>query len=274
MMISALEYDYIKKLVLHESAIALEPGKEYLAEMRLLPIARREGLDSVASLVARLRLRPSPVLSQTVVEAMTTNETSFFRDIHPFEALRSKILPTLFSARAQEKALHIWCAACSTGQEPYSVAILLRENFAAQADWRFSILATDISNGVLSRARQGRYTQLEVNRGLPAHLLLKYFEKQGGEWQIGASIRRMVQFKTLNLAQPWPYLPPADIVFMRNVLIYFLTDTKTEILERVRTVLRPDGFLFLGGAETTLSLSSSFERVPVNRATSYRMIKS
>lgn len=273
MTISAIEFDYIKKLVLDQSAIALEPGKEYLAEMRLLPIARREGLDSVASLVSRLRSRPSLVLNQFVVEAMTTNETSFFRDIHPFEALRAKVLPALLNARAQEKTLHIWCAACSTGQEPYSIAMLLREQFAAQGDWRVSILATDLSNEVLARARQGRYTQLEVSRGLPAHLLLKYFEKQGAEWQIAESIRRMVQFKTLNLARPWPCLPPADIVFMRNVLIYFLPGTKTEILERIRMVMRPDGYLFLGGAETTLSLSNSFERVPISRATSYRIIR-
>lgn len=273
MMISAAEFDYIKKLVLNQSAIALEPGKEYLAEMRLLPIARKEGLDSVAALVARLRTRPSLALNQSVVEAMTTNETSFFRDIHPFEALKAKILPALLNARTQEKSLHIWCAACSTGQEPYSIAMLLRELHATQGDWEVSILATDLSTEVLAKAKLGRYTQLEVNRGLPAHLLLKYFEKQGGEWQITESIRKMVQFKTLNLSQPWPYLPPADIVFIRNVLIYFLPETKTEILERIRKVLRPDGYLFLGGAETTLSLSNSFERVTINRATSYRIIK-
>jgi len=207
------------------------------------------------------------------VEAMTTNETSFFRDFHPFEGLKKFVLPDLIARRAAERELTVWCAASSSGQEPYSLAMLIRENLPQLVSWRIRILATDLSSDVLARAREGRYSQLEVNRGLPASLLVKYFEKRGCDWYLRDDIRNMVDFQIVNLASAWPFLPPMDIVMLRNVLIYFGVETKKDILAKVRRVLRPDGYLFLGGSETTFSIDDSFERVQLERATCYRVRK-
>lgn len=267
------DFDFISNLVLKSSAIVLEPEKGYLVESRLLPLARREGLATIAELVSRLRCGPVNGLHHKVVEAMTTNETSFFRDVNPFEALRKIVLPEVLQRRAAERRLHIWCGACSTGQEPYTIAMILREHFQAYADWRISIVATDLSTEVLERARQGRYSQLDVNRGLPAPLLLRYFQRQGTEWQVKEEVRRLVEFRQLNLIDSTWGIVSADIVFLRNVLIYFDVATKKSILNKVRHVLRPDGYLFLGGAETTMNLDESFERVTLERASCYRLRK-
>jgi len=264
------EFDYIRRLVLEQSAIVLEEDKRYLAESRLLPLARREGFDSISSLVVSLLARKFDGLQHKVVEAMTTNETSFFRDFHPFEALRKSILPELMTKRISSKELNFWSAACSSGQEPYSLALLLQEHFSALADWKVRIIATELSAEMLARARKGHYSQLEVNRGLPASLLVKYFQQHGSEWQIREGIRRQVEFQVMNLAEAWPLLPPMDVVLMRNVLIYFGLDTKKKILGKVRQLLKPDGFLFLGGAETTFNLDDSFERVQFDRTICYR----
>jgi chemotaxis protein methyltransferase CheR len=265
------DFDYICKLLHQRSAIALEAGKEYLVESRLNPVAKREGLGSLEALVTKLRAEPFNGLHRKVVEAMTTNETSFFRDLHPFEALKQSIIPELIQQRAAERALNIWCGASSSGQEPYSLAMLVREYFPALATWNLRFIASDLSDEMLARARAGRYTQLEVNRGLPATLLVKYFQKQGLEWQIQEELRRMIEFRNINLAEAWPPLPPLDLMMLRNVMIYFDVDTKKAILGKIRRLLKPDGYLFLGGAETTLNLDDSFVRVQRGIAGCYRL---
>jgi chemotaxis protein methyltransferase CheR len=267
------DFDYVRGLVLRRSAIVLENEKLYLAETRLQALARREGIDSVEALVGRLRAAPHNGLHQKVVEAMTTNETSFFRDVQPFEMLKQVVIPELIKRRATERQLSVWCAASSTGQEPYSLAMLLRENFPSLAGWKVRITASDLSTEVLEKARQGRYSQLEVNRGLPAQMLVKYFQRQGVEWQIKDDIRNLIDYRQLNLIEPWPALPPPDVILMRNVLIYFDVETKRQLLGKARRLLRPDGYLFLGGAETTLNLDDSFERVEFQRAGCYQLRK-
>jgi chemotaxis protein methyltransferase CheR len=273
MTMTASEFDYIRRLVLEQSAIVLEDDKQYLAESRLLPLARREGFDSIGSLVVRLLAKKYDGLHRKVVEAMTTNETSFFRDFHPFEALRKMILPELILKRTASKELNIWSAACSSGQEPYSLVMLLQEDFPSLADWSIRLIASELSADMLARSREGRYTQLEVNRGLPARLLVKYFRQYGTDWEINETLRSKVEFQIMNLADYWPPLPPMDIILMRNVLIYFGVETKKKILGKVRQALKPDGFLFLGGAETTFNLDDAFERVQFDRTIFYRVRK-
>ncbi|HJZ54259.1 MAG TPA: protein-glutamate O-methyltransferase CheR [Gemmataceae bacterium] len=255
------EFDYLCRLVRDRSGIVLEAGKEYLVDARLTPVARKCDLRSVSELVGRLRAGPDDGLAARVVEAMATTETSFFRDLHPFETLRTTVLPELIRRRLNERRLNVWFAACSTGQEPYSFALLVREHLPELTGWRLDLLATDLSAEVLDRARVGRYSQIEVNRGLPAALLVKYFRQHGGTWELSEDVRRMVEFRELNLTRPWPLLPRADLIFLRNVMIYFDTETKKSILGRVARVLRPDGYLLLGGAESTLNLNDSLRRV-------------
>lgn len=271
MSLSQTDFDYVRDLVLRQSAIVLEGDKGYLAETRLHTLARTEGCTSVGDLVGRLRERRSNGLHQRVVEAMTTNETSFFRDQHPFEALRLVVLPELIRCRAAERRLHVWCAGCASGQEPYSLAMLVREHFPFLPGWNLRLLASDLSNDMLERARQGRYSALEIGRGLPPELRARYFDPAGPDWQIRDEVRRLVEFQRINLIDSWPPLPAFDVVFLRNVLIYMDTTAKKDILGRVRRVLRPDGYLFLGGAETPLNLDDAFVRVPVERAGCYRL---
>jgi chemotaxis protein methyltransferase CheR len=271
MTLSEPEFNYVRRLVLDQSAIVLEEDKGYLVESRLLPLARREGFASINLLVQKMQAVPLQGLHHRAVEAMTTNETSFFRDFHPFDGLKKYVLPDLIVRRAAERALTIWCAACSSGQEPYSLCLLIRDNFPQLATWKVHILATDLSTEILSRAREGRYSQLEVNRGLPATMLVKYFQKRGCDWYLRDDVRNMVDFQIVNLAGAWPVLPPMDIVMIRNVLIYFGVDTKKEVLAKVRKVLKPDGYFFLGAAETTFSIDDSFERAQFERATCYRV---
>ncbi len=269
--ISATDFNYVRDLVRQRSAIVLEPGKEYLVETRLALVARSEGFGSLDQLFAKLRAPSSNGLHHRVVEAMTTNETTFFRDIHPFDALKQVVIPETRARRGRDHRLVIWSLACSTGQEPYSIAMLLREMGAAVAGPDPRIIATDLSTEVLARSRQGRYSQLEVNRGLPAPYLVKYFVKQGLEWQLNDDVRRMVEFHEMNLAELWPALPQPDIVFIRNVLIYFDVEMKRKILGKIRGILHPQGDLFLGGAETTLNLDDAYHRMPIGRATCYRL---
>jgi chemotaxis protein methyltransferase CheR len=271
MAIGAGEFSFVCDLVRQRSAIVLEPGKEYLVESRLSALARGEGFGSLDQFLAELRTQPANGLHQRVVEAMTTNETTFFRDLHPFDALRQVALPELLRLREADRQLVIWSAACSSGQEPYSLAMLLKEMGPALAGWTVRIIATDLSTEMLARARQGRFSQIEMNRGLPAQYLVKYFKKQGLEWQVSDDIRQMVEFRELNLAEAWPLLPAPDVVFMRNVLIYFGMETKRAILGRVRCLMRPDGYLFMGGAETTLNLDDAYQRVPIGKTICYRL---
>ena len=271
MAVSPASFDFIRMLLADHSAIALADKKTYLVETRLLPVARRAGLSSVDDLVKRLRVAPNHLLRQQVIDAMTTNETSFFRDKVPFETLRSIILTDLLERRVVSRNINIWSAGCACGQEPYSVAMLLWEHFPILKGWKLNFIASDISYEVLKRAGMGRYTQLEVNRGLPAVMLVKYFQKQGLDWQIKEEIRQMIAFRFINLHEPWPSLPNMDIIFMRNVLIYFDVETKKSILGRIRRLLNPDGYLFLGGAETTLNLDEAFKRVHINKSSCYQL---
>jgi chemotaxis protein methyltransferase CheR len=266
----AAAFDQIRTIVRERSAIVLEPGKEYLVEARLAPIVRARGLGSIEEL-ARLLTPSNPELVTEVVQAMTTNETSFFRDQYPFDALQKQVLPEVLRKRQNTRSLNIWCGAASTGQEPYSIAIVIREHFPELAGWDVRIFATDLSTAVLERARSGRYRQLEVNRGLGAAQLVKHFERDGLDWKLKPNILSMVQFSQLNLLDNWLSLPKVDVVFLRNVLIYFDVEVKKTILRKVRQHLASDGFLFLGGAETTLNLDSAFERAPYERASCYRL---
>jgi chemotaxis protein methyltransferase CheR len=270
MVISAAELTFLCGFVYRRSAIVLSADKEYLVEARLGPIARAEGFASIDALIAKLRGAPVPALQTKVVEAMTTHETTFFRDQHPFEALRAEIIPTLRKARAASKSICVLSAACSSGQEPYSVAMLLRESFPELATWSTRIIATDLSTAVLARARTASFHQSEVNRGLPAALLVKYFDRVGTEWQLKAPVRALVEFRQMNLVDPWPPLPRIDVLFLRNVLIYFDVPTKKKILAEVRRVLAPDGYLFMGGAETTMKIDDTFKRVQIGKSVFYQ----
>ncbi|MBK9693012.1 MAG: protein-glutamate O-methyltransferase CheR [Gemmatimonadetes bacterium] len=269
-MLGPAEFDFLRGLVRERSAIVLEPGKEYLVESRLVPLLRDRQLPSLATLAAALRADPRGELERAVVEAMTTNETSFFRDHHPFEALQHRLLPELIAARASERRLRFWSNACSSGQEAYSLAMLLAEHFPGLRAWDVSILATDLSRDMVRRTQQASYGQLEMNRGLPAPLLVKYFDRQGTRWQVKPDLRRWVQAREMNLMEGLPPLPRFDVIFLRNVLIYFDLDTKRAILRRARQALRPDGFLLLGSAETTVMVDDAWERVVVGGSVTYR----
>jgi chemotaxis protein methyltransferase CheR len=271
MPLSPGDFQFVSQLVRQRSAIVLEPEKSYLLEARLSPLARAEGHVSLEAMIAFLRAQPNNGLHRKVVEAMTTNETSFYRDLHPFDALRTHVLPDILKRRAGQRELTIWCAASSSGQEPYTIAMTLREHFPELATWTVRILGTDISSEMVRRSKEGKYGQLEVNRGLPAALLLKHFEKRGMEWQVKPELQRWCEFRELNLIEPWGPLPRMDIVFLRNVLIYFDVQTKRTILDNVQKVLHPWGYLFLGGAETVINLGDGFERVPVDRSGCYRL---
>ena len=264
------EFDFLRSLVRDRSAIVLEPGKEYLVEGRMLPLMRSEALADPAALVAAMRAAPHGELERKVVEAMTTNETSWFRDAHPFAALRTELLPTLIAARAVERRLRFWSTACSSGQEAYSLTLVVAEHFPELHDWDLQVVATDISREMVERTRQGRYGQLEINRGLPAQHLVKYFERQGTQWQVKPELRRLVQARQMNLIEAWPVLPRFDVILLRNVLIYFDLATKRAILRRVRQLLRPDGVLFLGSAETTTMVDDGWERLMICGSIAYR----
>jgi chemotaxis protein methyltransferase CheR len=266
------DFTFVQTLVRQQSAIDLGPDKVYLVQSRLEPLARQQGYPSLADMLEEAR-RPGAIeLGRRIVEALTTNETSFFRDVKPFEALRKIVLPDMFQRRRTQRQLRIWSAACSTGQEAYSIAMLLRQDFATYLNWNIQILGTDLSREVVDRARVARYSQLEVNRGLPVRLLTLYFEQVGrGDWVCKPEIRDMVHFRVLNLIDNWPGMPQQDIIFLRNVLIYFTPETRRNILQRIRSVLSPDGYLFLGGAETTLLIDGVFVRQDVCGASCYRL---
>jgi chemotaxis protein methyltransferase CheR len=260
LLITPSFYESLARILLEQAGLVLEDGKEYLIRSRLVPLLQRQKLSSFEELLQALVLSKDRSLLKAVIEAMVTTETSFFRDFHPFETLRKAILPGLISRRRETQTLNIWCAASASGQEPYSIAILLREYFPELLNWKILISATDISSEMLERSRCGRYSQLEVNRGLPAALLLSWFKQEGMEWQLDRRICEMVTFSQLNLTQPWPPMPMWDLVLIRNVMIYFESEAKRAILERVAHRLAKDGYLLLGGAETTFNLSDEFVR--------------
>lgn len=270
--VDSTSFDYVRTLILSETGIVLEPGKEYLVESRLSPLARKAGLPSLDALVSSVRSGRAPELRRQVLDAMTTNETTFFRDGEPFTFLESTVLPQLITARSASRQIRIWYAASSTGQEPYSVSMLVQEKFPQLLNWRFEQVATDISRAALARAKEGKYSQLEVNRGLPAKYLVKHFTKHGLEWQLHDDIRKMVQYDELNLNAPWPSRGKFDIVFIRNVMIYFDVEAKKRILKQIHSLLQPDGYLFLGAAETTFNLEERFVRSDLSRAGCYRPV--
>lgn len=260
-------FDFVADLVRRRSAIQLEPGKEYLVESRLMPLAREAGAASIDAYVRDVRVGRRESALEQIVEALTTNETSWFRDATPFNALRAHLVPTLRSERGGLDRMRVWSGACSTGQEPYSIAMILAEVLGPST--QLEIVATDLSEQVLTRARDGRYSQLEVNRGLPAAMLVRHFRRAGTDWQISDELRRAVTFRRHNLLDA-PPPGPFDVVFLRNVLIYFDLATKRAILSRVRRVLRPDGFLVLGAAETTIGIDDEWDRVAIDRGSVYR----
>lgn len=269
--ISHADFQFVKKLVQERAAIMLEAGKEYLVASRLNTLAHEERMASHVELIAELRSRPTPRLSQRIVEAMTTNETSFFRDARPFDALRTDIVPDLIVKRQASKSLTVWCAACSSGQEPYTIWMVLQDHFPELANWRVKIIGTDLSTEVLAKARAGAYSQLEVNRGIPTSVLVKHFERDGVHWKINAEAHKSVEFRELNLIATWPTMPKPDIVFLRNVMIYFDVPTRKRILAKVANLMAPDGYLFLGAGETTINIHPSFQRVELDRAGCFRL---
>jgi chemotaxis protein methyltransferase CheR len=263
--VTPADYDYLRKLLKERSGLVLSADKRYLVESRLLPLAHRFGIDSLAELVAKLRAPGSEPLVTEVAEAMTTNESFFFRDKLPFVHFRETIMPALLAARAVHRRIRIWCAAASTGQEPYSLAMCLKEMGEPIAGRQIEIVATEFSTQVLEKAKSGIFSQFEVQRGLPIQLLIKYFDQVGDSWQINPDVRAMVQFRPFNLLHEFTHLGPFDVVFCRNVLIYFDQETKIRVLDRVARIMAPDGYLVLGAAETVVGLTDSFKPLPDHR---------
>jgi chemotaxis protein methyltransferase CheR len=269
MTLSAADFAFVSALVRREAAIVLAPGKEYLVEARLIPVARQVGAASVADFLANLQRRPNQADQRRIIDALTTNETSWFRDREPFAALSDVVLPELVRRGSANRKVRIWSAASSSGQEAYSLAITLEENLPP--GWTYEIMGSDISTEMIKRAEAAEYSQVEVNRGLPATQLVQYFERAGAHWRIAPQLRRNVSFKLMNLTAPLPSMPPFDVIFLRNVLIYFDVATKKSVLRNVARLLRPDGWLFLGAAETTIGIDDNYERVAAGRTSAYRV---
>jgi len=259
------DFDLLCRLLKDRSGLVLTRDKAYLLESRLLPVARKRSMRSLDELIALLRGRPDGELVRQVVEAMTTNESFFFRDIKPFDQFRAYVLPQLLKTRAGKKSIRIWSAACSSGQEPYSIAMILAEERARLQGWTVELVATDLSTEILEKAQAGLYSQFEVQRGLPIQLLVKYFKQQGDRWHIDPSIRAMVKFRCLNLLDDFTPMGHFDVVFCRNVLIYFDQQAKTLVLDRIARMLPADGFLYLGGAETVIGVSDKFQSLTEQR---------
>jgi chemotaxis protein methyltransferase CheR len=259
-----LDYEYLQKILKDRSGLMLSADKKYLLESRLMPLARKAGVAGISELVQKMRGGSEAMISD-VVEAMTTNETFFFRDKTPFDHFKDTVIPELIKARAGKRGLRIWCAAGSTGQEPYSLAIILKDMSAALSGWRLEIIATDLSPEVLEKSRAGLYTQFEVQRGLPIQSLVKHFTQVGTMWQLNADVRALVQFRQFNLLQDFTHLGKFDVIFCRNVLIYFDQPTKSDVFGRLAKVSEPDGYLFLGAAETVIGLTDKYRVCPNRR---------
>lgn len=269
--VSASDVAMLRALLFTRAGIVLDHGKEYFIEMRLAALAAEEGLASANDVLEAMRTEePWGVLHRRVVECLAIAETSWFRDRHPFETLRHDVLPALFAARENERRLRIWSAGCASGQEPYSLAMMLEESLAHRRDWDARIIATDFSLTQLKRAREGVYSQIEMNRGLPAPMLVRHFRKDDGEWRLRDEVRERVEFRELNLNAPWPALPLVDVVLMRNVLLYFGDAARRTILRQLRAQLRPDGVLILGGSETAAPMAGLFDTVTLGRTVIHR----
>jgi chemotaxis protein methyltransferase CheR len=259
------DFEFICQILRERSGLVLTNDKAYLLESRLLPVARKWKLATFDDLVRVIRTKMDEAVVRDVVEAMTTNESFFFRDTKPFDQFKALVLPALLKSRAASRTIRIWSAACSSGQEPYSLAMILSESAAQLNGWKIEIVGTDLSTEILNRAKEGMYSQFEVQRGLPITMLVKNFSQIGDRWQINAKIRGMVQYKEFNLLQDPMPLGRFDVVFCRNVLIYFDQPTKTRVLNSVAKLMPEDGFLFLGGAETVLGITDKFQMVPGQR---------
>jgi chemotaxis protein methyltransferase CheR len=264
-MIGDPEFTFIQAFLMQRTGIMLAKEKRYLVETRLDPVMRHFQLASFSAVVQRLKAADR-VLEIAVIDAMTTNETLFFRDKLPFELFQNEVMPKLIASRRNTGRIRIWCAACSSGQEPYSLSMILDEMRPQLHGIQVEIVATDISEKVLVQAREGLYSQFEVQRGLPIRYLLKHFTQVGTRWQISKSMGERIQFKSLNLMQGFRALGQFDIIFCRNVLIYFGEQTKRDVLARMSDVLTPDGYVFLGGAETVLGLTSSLAPHKIERS--------
>jgi chemotaxis protein methyltransferase CheR len=270
MKVSPVQFEFLRDLLRRRTGVVIDDSKQYLVVARLLPIVRQRAIPSLDTLVDRIRKTGDKALEKDVLNAMMTHETSFFRDKSPYETLR-QLVTEMIPKRSAHRQLAIWSAACSTGQEPYSIAMLLNEHFPdLVASWRIRIIATDISEPVLARAREGVFSELETNRGLPAELLKKYFRPLQGKWSIVQECRRLVEFRCLNLNGPWPALPPCDVIFLRNVMLYFDVPTRASLVTKMRRVLKPDGALFLGGAETMIGIDTAYDRLTGAGCSYYR----
>lgn len=270
MKVSPVQFEFLRDLLRRRTGVVIDDSKQYLVVARLLPIVRQRAIPSLDTLVDRIRKTGDKALEKDVLNAMMTHETSFFRDKSPYETLR-QLVTEMIPKRSAHRQLVIWSAACSTGQEPYSIAMLLNEHFPdLVASWRIRIIATDISEPVLARAREGVFSELETNRGLTAELLKKYFRPLQGKWSIVQECRRLVEFRCLNLNGPWPALPPCDVIFLRNVMLYFDVPTRAALVTKMRRVLKPDGALFLGGAETMIGIDTAYDRLTGAGCSYYR----
>ena len=259
------DFELIAQLLKERSGLALNKEKAYLLESRLNPVARKWNFSGFDELAQAIRTKNDEALLVDVTEAMTTNESFFFRDQRPFDQFKDIVLPYLLEARAAKRSFRVWSAACSSGQEPYTLAMLLNEQADKLAGWRVEIVATDLSNEILDKAKEGLYSQFEVQRGLPITLLVKHFVQVGDRWQIDDSLRKMIKFQQFNLLGDFSSLGRFDVVFCRNVLIYFDMPTKTQVLEGIAGLLPPDGFLYLGGAETVLGTTDRFQIIQGQR---------
>jgi chemotaxis protein methyltransferase CheR len=266
--LSADNLRFLCQTIYRESGIVLDESKTYLLEARLMPLAKDQGTGTLDGLCNLIRATGRP-LRDRVVEALTTNETLFFRDIKPFDSIQKILFPELMKERGDAgRSLRVWCAACSTGQEPYSLAMLWLE--LAAIGWQLEILASDLSESVLEKARSGCFQQLEVNRGLPARYLVKYFQRKGMIWEIRPEVRQMIRWQKFNLKASMAAMPRFDLVMCRNVLIYFDLQTKRQIIGNIRKVLRSGGYLLLGSSETTLNIDENYTRKQVGAAIFYQ----
>lgn len=264
-------FQSFKRMVEEEAAIVVHDDKKSLIEMRLNPVAAERGFDNVEALINAVHTRCERSLKKDVVEALTTHETSFFREPGLFEALQTEVIPQLIERRKTQRSLRIWSAACSSGQEPYTLAIMMLENFPQiVSNWDLEIFATDVSEPILAQAMEGRYRKHEVNRGLQARMLVRYFDEDSDAWRVKPELRRMVTWRQINLAMPFPLLGRFDIILLRNVLIYFSSENKKQVIDRTAKSMTEDGYLCLGGSETLMQIETPLQRETVGRAAVYR----
>jgi chemotaxis protein methyltransferase CheR len=269
-MITPEQFRFFADLVKSASGISLTTGKEYLIESRLNELSKILNLRDLDDLYQKAKLHMTPQLKNQIVEAMTTNETYFFRDQHPFDALRTDIIPEFIKRKGARPGLRLWSAACSTGQEPYSMAMIIAEHFKHLANGASEILATDISRQVIEKGAAGRFTQVEANRGLPITMLIKYFKQQGAFWVINEDIKKMVHFRLLNLVGPLTVVGSFDVIFCRYILIYFDQETKQQIIQKLEKALNPGGYLFFGATETPIGLSPAMKRLAIGKTTCWQ----